>query len=176
MRRSRRARRMQRHHRRLAHKGGLNLTSLMDVFTILLVFLLVNISKPQTLPDSDQLTLPKSTAKASAGETTVVMVTRERILVNGDPVIPNKAALASPDATLPQLRRALVRAAPMVDTPKTGSKSQAGSKKDKPKGRGELTIMADKGLPYRLIRKVLVTSTATKFGRISLAVLQHGPR
>lgn len=169
MKTSRRARRMQRHHGRLSRKGGLNLVSLMDVFTILVFFLLVNTSDTQSLPDPDELTLPESAAEKPAAETTVVMLTRNEILVNGKSVIANNTALAGDESTIPQLRQALLRAKPERTT-------ESADDANTPPGRGKLTIMADKGLPYRLIRKVMLTSTASEFGRVSLAVLQDGQR
>jgi len=38
----------------------------------------------------------------------------------------------------------------------------------------KVTILADKELPYRLVRKVMATSTAANYGQLSLAVLQKG--
>lgn len=167
MKTSRRARRMQRHHGRLSRKGGLNLVSLMDVFTILVFFLLVNTSDVQTLPDPKELSLPESTAEKQAAETTVVMLTRERILVNGKAVVDHETVLTSEDPTIPELTRALTTEAPERIIEPTEAETEA-------LGRGALTIMADKDLPYRLIRKVMLTSTSARFGRISLAVLQEG--
>ena len=59
---SRRALRMERHHKRHRSRGGLNLVSLMDIFTILVFFLLVNSSEVQTLPNAKDLELPESIA------------------------------------------------------------------------------------------------------------------
>lgn len=168
MKTSRRTRRMQRHHSRLGRKGGLHLVSLMDVFTILVFFLLVNTANPQSLPNPDDLALPKSTAEAEAKKSTVVMVTPDAVLVNGEAVASRTAIRASDRARIPQLAQALIQAAPK---PVGKQDRQA----DMP-NRGKLTIMADKHLPYRLIRKVMLTGTASGFTRISLAVIQDGQR
>ena len=47
-----------------------------------------------------------------------------------------------------------------------GSGGEAG------KATREVTVIADKSLPFELVRKVMATCTATKYGKISLAVLQ----
>lgn len=162
---SRRARRMERHHNRVGRKGGLHLVSLMDVFTILVFFLLVNTSSSHTLPSPDDITLPRSTAEAAAGNhNTVVMVTPEAILVNGERVVTRERVRTSEQPRIPPLAAALVRAAP-------GPVRAPESNKEMP-NRGKLTIMADRQLPYRLIRQVMLTGTASGFTRISLAVLQ----
>lgn len=165
MKTSRRARRMKRYHSRLVRGRGLNLVSLMDVFTILVFFLLVNTSDVQELPSSRDLELPESTAEQPTRENMVVMLTRDRILVNGRPVIDHESALAGDSDTIPALAEAMTESAP-----KTGEASA----REVSLGRGEVTIMADKGLPYRLIRKVMLTSTRAEFANISLAVLREG--
>ena len=77
-----RAARMERHHKR--HKlGGLNLVSLMDIFTILVFFLLVNSSEVEVLPNAKEVQLPESIAEQRARETVVVLVTPEHLLVQG---------------------------------------------------------------------------------------------
>lgn len=165
MKASRRSRRMERHHNRLGRKGGLHLVSLMDVFTILVFFLLVNTSSTHSLPTPDDIALPRSTAEAGAGQhTTVVTVTPEAILVNGERVVTREAVRTSEQARIPPLAQALVRAAP--------EPARAPASKKQMPNRGKLTIMADRQLPYRLIRQVMLTGTATGFTRISLAVLQ----
>lgn len=165
MKTSRRAKRMQRHHERLKRNYGFNLVSLMDIFTILVFFLLVNSADVQTLPDPQNLALPQSTAVAPSHETVVIMVNREQILLQGKPVISIADALADKEENLPLLAGALNTEVPPRLT--------APSADDPLEGRGEVTIMADKGLPFSLLKKVMLTCTQAKFSRISLAVLQE---
>lgn len=185
MKSSRRARRMERHHARARRGATITLTSMMDIFTILLAFLLVNAADIQMLPTPRDMTLPESTARKDVEhEVVVVMLTHDQILVNGKPVISYAQVMASDQETIPALAAALVQEAKDLDTPEPvrtqagpppqGADSpQAGeTRMPAPVGRGRVAIMADKGLPYRLIRKVMLTSTAAEFGRISLAVLQ----
>lgn len=166
MKSSRRSRRMARHHSRLSKKGGFNMVSLMDVFTILVFFLLVNTGNPQPLPDPDNLKLPASTAETKADQSTVIMLTRNAIRVNGDTVTSLEHARSTENDQLPKLAQAL--AVPEQRQPEAPENKNAALN-----NRGKLTIMADKGLSYRLIRKVMLTGTASGFSRISLAVLQN---
>lgn len=165
MKNSRRAKRMRRHHGRLKRNYGFNLVSLMDIFTILVFFLLVNSADVQTLPDPQKLALPQSTAQAPAKESVVIMLNREQILLQGKPVVSIDDALASQEENLPILAGALNTQVAPRQTALTGS--------DTLEGRGEITIMADKGLPFKLLKKVMLTCTQAKFSRISLAVLQE---
>ena len=163
---SRRARRMQRHHRRSQRKYGFNLVSLMDIFTILVFFLLVNSSDVQTLPNPKELTLPDSTAEEQPRESTVVVVSREGIRFQDRPVISLEQALAEDAETVPELAAVLANQGPKVATESvTGAQA--------PAGRGEITIMADEGLPFRLLKRIMLTCTQADFSKISLAVLQQ---
>ena len=69
--------------KRFKGQANLNLTSLMDIFTILVFFLLVSTSNPSKLPDASKLKLPVSLAETEPKETIVVMITKEDILVQG---------------------------------------------------------------------------------------------
>ena len=61
----------------------LNLVSLMDIFTILVFFLLVNSAQVEVLPNAKDLQLPESIAEQKARENVVIMVTADQILVQG---------------------------------------------------------------------------------------------
>ena len=84
MKMSRRAKRMDRHHKRNKGRAVLNLVSLMDIFTILVFFLLVNSGEVQVLPNAKALVLPESKAIQEPKETLAVMVNRDEILVQVD--------------------------------------------------------------------------------------------
>ena len=77
---SRRARRMERHHQQ-RKRPGINLVSLMDIFTILVFFLLVSSSNVQQLPNKKDIRLPTYVASKAPQETLVIFVTREKILL-----------------------------------------------------------------------------------------------
>ena len=63
-----RAARMSRHHKRRKQGAGLNLVSMMDIFTILVFFLLVNSSEVEVLPNTDSVQLPESIAETNPRE------------------------------------------------------------------------------------------------------------
>ena len=61
----------------------LNLVSLIDIFTILIFFLLINTGVADMLPNSKAIKLPESTAEKAPRETVVVLVSQNDILVDG---------------------------------------------------------------------------------------------
>ncbi len=162
MRKSARARRMEKRHERGKKLGALNLVSLMDIFTILVFFLLVNSSDVQTLPNAKDIQLPQSIAERKAKETVVILIGEEEILVQGKPVARVDQVMRLKGNDIPQLRQALMAQSDRV------LRREA---QDDIAGR-EVTIMGDKDIPYRLLKKVMATCTESDYGQISLAVLQ----
>ena len=61
----------------------LNLTSLMDVFTVLVFFLMINSATVETLQQPKQITLPESVIEQKPRETVVIFVGHEEVLVQG---------------------------------------------------------------------------------------------
>ncbi|MDH3303775.1 MAG: biopolymer transporter ExbD [Gammaproteobacteria bacterium] len=159
---SARAKRMEKHHKRHKGAGALNLVSLMDIFTILVFFLLVNSSDVQTLPNTKDLQLPESIAEDKANETVVILIGEFDIIVQGTPVARVADVMATKGNNIPALREALLSQNDRVLRRAT---------KTDIAGR-EVTIMGDKDIPYRLLKKVMATCTQSDYGRISLAVLQ----
>ena len=158
---SARAKRMAKHHKR--NKGGaMNLVSLMDIFTILVFFLLVNSSDVQTLPNTKDLQLPESIAEDKAKETVVILIGEVDIIVQGVRVAKVADVMQIKGNDIPELREALKSQNDRVLRRET---------QEDIAGR-EVTIMGDKDIPYRLLKKVMATCTESDYGRISLAVLQ----
>ena len=157
-----RAKRMNKHHKRHKQTTGLNLVSLMDIFTILVFFLLVNSSDVQTLPNTKDLQLPESIAETKPEETVVILIGEKEILVQGTPVATIDQVMARKGNDIPALREALLSQNDRV------LRREA---QDDIAGR-EVTIMGDKDIPYRLLKKVMAPCTESDYGQISLAVLQ----
>lgn len=156
-----RAARMSRHHARHKRGGALNLVSLMDIFTILVFFLLVNSSEVEELPNTRDVQLPESIAEMKARESVVVLVTDAEILVQGRAVSRVEDVLASDDLIIPALKSALVAQA---------DRSLLASLGDD--GVREVTIMGDREIPYRLLKRIMATCTDAEYSQLFLAVLQ----
>ena len=102
-----RAKRMQKHHKRNNSAGALNLVSLMDIFTILVFFLLVNSSDVEVLPNAKAIKLPEAIAEDKARETVVILIGDEDIIVQGTPVAKLADVMAQQGNDIPALREAL---------------------------------------------------------------------
>jgi len=139
----------------------MNLVSLIDVFTILIFFLLSN-SGVETLP-SASVHLPESTAKKDPKETLVVVVNATEITVEGRKVADVAPLVNSKDDLIPGLKSELdlVSARP-VALAQNDANAHA------------VTIMGDKDIPYQLLRKVMYTAAVANFTNVSFAVNQKG--
>ena len=153
---SRRAQRMKRHHKR-NQSGTLSLVSLMDIFTILVFFLLVNSSAETQLP-SAKIKLPESTAEQIPADSLVVVVSETEILVQGKSIISLEAINKANLETIPELKSELNF---------QDQKSILFRKSDQAK---LITIMGDKKIPYKVLRKIIATLGETRFTNVALAV------
>ena len=162
MKQSRRARRMERHHKRRKGSPSFNLVSLMDIFTILVFFLLVNSGEGEVLPSTKNVDLPESIAEQKPRQNVVVMVTEHDILVQGSRIALLADVNSSNKLQIDSLKDALVA---------RNRRRILENRSDKT-APPEVTIMGNKEIPYRLLKKVMATCTEAGFGKISLAVMQ----
>ena len=162
--------RMERHHKRHKSTGGINLVSMIDMLTVLLFFLLVYSTEAvEILPSTKDVQLPESLAEENARQAVVVVVTESEIRIDDRLIVSIAQALARDDLVIPELRAELVARA--AEAAADGSIPSTLSEEEQIAAR-EVTIMADKELPYRLVKRVMATSTAANYGQLSLAVLQ----
>ena len=152
--------------KRSRKEGGvdMNLVSLIDVFTILIFFLLSNPSGVELLSPPKDVTLPESFASKNPQEMIVVSVSANQILVGNRPVAMSRDVLAGDGDLIGPLQAELQAQAanlPPVDADANGVVH----------GRA-LTVLADKDIPYRLLRKVMVTASQASFSDVSFAVRQ----
>lgn len=141
----------------------LNLVSMIDIFTTLVFFLLIVTTSVATLRNPRSVDLPNSISTAPPHDTPVLTVTGNTIALQGRPVMATSAAMASRSSILAPLEAALLAAPLMPVAGRAGSAT-----------RGEINVMADKEIPYSLLKKVMATCGAARFARIALSV-NHVP-
>jgi biopolymer transport protein ExbD len=140
----------------------LNLVSLIDIFTILIFFLLSSASEVETLPSFKAVKLPESSAEAQPKETIVVTISGAEIIVDGRKVADVADVMRTDSDVIAPLKAEL----------ELLSKRQVIREKNQA-SKAAITIMGDKDIPYRLLRKVMVTSARANFTDVSFAVRQR---
>jgi len=160
MRDSRRMKRMERTNKKGDVRGlGINLIPMMDVLCVLVFFLLYH-SFNSTLPDA-QITLPASVVETRPRETVTIVVTPEIVTVQGEAVINTAKLLDDSNGIVYEVRERLEQIRTVMET----------STKIAAEGK-EITLLADKTIPFKVLKKIMSTCTASGYGRISLAVVQ----
>ena len=152
---SRRMRRMERNNR----KGdglGLNLIPMMDVLTVLVLFLLFH-SFNGEMPEQ-RIELPNSAVETRPRETLAIVVNPEEVMIHGAPVVRTSELYEDRIGTVVQIKERLEELEREVGITAPESK--------------EITLLADKTIPFKVLKKIMSTCTASGYGRISLAVIQ----
>jgi biopolymer transport protein ExbD len=139
--------------------GPLALIPMIDMLTILVVYLLVHAADMEILPNSKNITIPQSISEQKPREATVVMVTRDMLYVNGAAVV-TVAELGATDGQVNEPLRAALDA-------------QAAGLLPGSEANREVTVMAEKSLPYAVLRKIVASSSAAEYTKVSLAVVER---
>jgi biopolymer transport protein TolR len=155
MRMSPRARRMMTHHLRNKNEGELNLIPMIDILSVLVSFLLVYSTEVEVVQNNLGIEIPQSVVTAKPRQTVVVMATRDELFVQGERVASMADLRASKDPVFKPLEQILRR-------PRIGGTD----------AEPEITVMADKSLPYEVLKKVMQTATNADFAKISFAVVE----
>ena len=162
MKKSPRAKRMERHRARLNYVPKLNLVPLIDCFTLLIFFLLINYSAEVEILHTDKnVKLPTSISETAPGETIVIMVGATDIVVSGTRVGSVADMMATTSAKFEPLETELKFLA---------SKAAPLDEKQKLEGR-PITILGDKAIPYEQLKKIMATCVAADYRKIAMAVM-----
>jgi biopolymer transport protein ExbD len=139
--------------------GPLTLIPMIDMLTILVVYLLVHAADTEILPNARNIKIPQSVSELKPREAMVVTVTRDMLYVNGDAVVSVAEVAGSQEPVVESLRAALGR--------------QAGNLLPGASDQREVTVMAEKSLPYAVLRKVVASCSAADYSKVSLAVVER---
>lgn len=151
---------MERQHAR-NKKVPFNVVSLMDIFTILVFFLLVNTNEITPLPNPKGIEMPESISEVTPQESVVVMLSNEAVRLQGVDVI-----------TIDELMKEdSIQVSLFVEKLKQLANEVEPESEEDPER--EVTIMGDKEVPYKVLDRVMrLCATHAGFSKISLSVIQ----
>ena len=155
-----RARRMARNHRRLAQTPRLNLVALMDIFTILVLFLMVNNGDVEVLQPERNITLPESVSEQTPELALTIKVSVDDVMLQGRRIASVSEALAQSGNTLAALEKELSYQA---------SRAPRLTETEQLTGR-PIIIMGDESMPYKLLKRIMATCASSDYRDIALAV------
>jgi len=139
----------------------LNLIPLIDILSVMVAFLLVYSTDVEIVQNSKGVEIPQSTAEVQPKHSVVVMITKDQLFVQGE-LVTNVGEIRDAKGPLIEPLRAVL-GRPMLAGAVVGDLDMAAR---------EITVMADKSLPYSVIKKVMATCTAAAYGKVSLAVVE----
>jgi biopolymer transport protein ExbD len=152
---------------------NLNLTPMIDMFVILVVFLLMVFSATgEILMQQQDIQLPKAYSSKPLERVPIIAISQKVILFEGEVVMDTIGVSEKnyPDLKLPQLtkvlksaRDAFVRSNPMPSDQEKMAKWIEESK--------QIIVQADEGVPFEIIRLVMTTAAYEGYSAINFAVV-----
>ena len=169
--------------RRNAHEpeiNFLNITAMLDIMTIILVFLLKTLGESSAaVPQSDDLRLPNSVMKkAPSQEGVLVTVSKTQILVGDEKILglPGRESLvqAGVDARYKRSGPNDLFIVPLGNALMAARKTDIAVRRAKglDPSSSEAIIIVDRGTPYRLLMEVLFTLGQSEYGKYHLMTMQ----
>jgi biopolymer transport protein ExbD len=151
---------------RYTSDGGLTLTSMMDILTTLLFFVLKSyVSGGEVTVPPPGVTLPRSTVNADMHTSVVVAIDHDGIMMDGERVATVQEAIATDELMIAPLAKRLTEARAQMD-------ELAQRKGEKQETARLATIQGDAGIEFRVLQKVMYTLDRNGFPDIALAVLK----
>jgi biopolymer transport protein ExbD len=152
--------------RAIDKKVALNLTSMIDMFTILVVFLLKSYSaEGQIITVSDALTLPSAHSEQKVQMKLEIQVNMQAIVVDGDPVVAVDEDLLSTGNSIPILVTRLKDHMEYTNSVK-GTITEDDMK---------INIQGDVGIPAILLQRVMSSCSEAGFSTQNLEVIRVEP-
>jgi biopolymer transport protein ExbD len=150
--------------RRVSNKkaAGLNLVSLMDIFSILVFFLLMNSGESPEAEKASYITMPESQAKGSFQNDLLIVVGHDFISIKDEDIVSIVAAKKVKGKVIPELAAYL----------KTHAEGLDELTKFEAKSGRPITIMGDQSVPYSVLKAVMASCSQENFRDIALAVSQ----
>jgi biopolymer transport protein ExbD len=140
----------------------LNLIPLIDVLSVMVAFLLVYSTDVEVVQNAKGVEIPQSSTQTQPKQSVVVMITKEHLFVQGELVATIAEVRDSHSPQIERLRAVLSR--PMLAGAQVARETELAAR--------EITVLADKSLPYEVVKKVMATCTAAAYGKLSLAVIE----
>lgn len=142
--------------------AGLHLVSLMDIFTILVFFLLMNSGDSQEIESAKFITLPDSSAKSSFSNELLITVGTEFISIDDVEVVSLEKVREADGKPVKEI----------IDILKANTKELPElTEFEKTNGRS-VTILGDQKVPYEILRSVMASCSQENYRDIALAVNQ----
>jgi biopolymer transport protein ExbD len=141
----------------------LNLIPLIDILSVMVAFLLVYTTNVEIVQNVKGIEIPQSTADIQPKVSVVVMITKDQLFVQNE-LVATIAEIRDSGTLFIEPLRAVLERPLLVDSKAAPGNPGLASR--------EITVLADKAVPYGVVKRVMATCTAASYGKISLAVIE----
>jgi biopolymer transport protein TolR len=155
--------RIKRHRQRRHGASHFALIPFIDMMTILVVFLLAHTADVDILPNTKSIAIPQSISDRKPSAAVVVMITKDAVFVDGQPVGSLQEVIANQGPFFAPLKNAL-----MAQNDRSLKSAQQTDI-----AKREVTIMGDKSTPYSVLKKIMLTCSEAEYGKVSFAVVER---
>jgi biopolymer transport protein ExbD len=154
------SRRLKRMDRREVKAPTVILTSLMDIFIVMVIYLLMNQAIGVDVAPPRAIKLPDSVVDTAPKQTVVMTVSNLDVVVQGERVATFAEVMDSKEDYIDAVGKRLLKI----------RESYIGINDESMANSTEVTIMADRGVPFKVLKKLMSTSSSAGYFKISLAV------
>ncbi|MEZ4288920.1 MAG: biopolymer transporter ExbD [Polyangiales bacterium] len=144
---------------------GINIYPMMDMMTILLVFMVMQFasSTAAVIQESDELKIPYSTSELQLGESVPIQISQSEILVDGIKAVDLRNGIVDPSFKKGGSTGFLIT--PLSNKLSTVRDARKFIAQNDPKKPfiGEVQIIADKRTPFRTLSEVIYTLGQNEF-------------
>jgi biopolymer transport protein TolR len=155
--------RIKRHRQRRHGANNYALIPFIDMMTILVVFLLAHTAEVDILPNTKNISIPQSLSERKPSAAVVVMITKDSVYVDGQLVGSVSDVVANQGPYFTPLKTALL--AQNARSVRTAEQTDASKR--------EVTILGDKGTPYSVLKKIMLSCSEAEYGKVSFAVVER---
>jgi len=135
---------------------------MLDVLSVLVFFLLFH--SFNGLTPEQRLVLPESVVETKPRGTVAISVTPEAVTIQGEAVIRTADLLDDRIGTVQEITARLAQIERSMNLVSTRTVGETETR--------EITLLADKTIPFKVLKKIMTSCTASGYGKISLAVIQ----
>jgi len=167
MKQSFKAKRLAKHHKRFSAGSKLNLVSLMDIFTILVFFLIVNQSEVRVLQNTKEINLPVSIAEEMPAENVLITVLPQSLMIQERVIWQQSSNLTDVDE---RQNSELIKAI-KTELSYLSTKRPVLTEHESKMGRA-VTIIGDASVPYQVLKQIMAACADSDYRNMSLAVKQ----
>lgn len=160
------SRRLKRMDRREIKTPTVILTSLMDIFIVMVIYLLMNQAIGVDVAPPRAIKLPDSVVDTPPRQTVVMTVSNTDVVVQGERVATIAEVLGNKEDYIEAVAKRMLKI----------RESYIGINEESVANSTEVTIMADRAVPFKVLKKLMSTSSSAGYGKISLAVNQKEKR